>query len=265
MEFELVQIKSRNKRKVTRKEMIIGMKGYNPRKKNNFINFLKGRGFYFVLMLCIGAVGVVGYLSVQNIMSNINDDEWGKFAVSSEQNSAIIDENKTEPVLNPQEGIIDNNSKNQDKKDVSSTQNSSTKPKTIVYHMPLAGSISNQFSMDAPVFSKTMNDWRTHNGIDIKGAINQEVIASADGIIEDVYSDELKGVTIVISHNDGIITVYCGLNKDTNYKKGQTVFAGDIIGKLGSTNVFEALDEPHLHFEMIKDGIMLNPTQMLKN
>ncbi len=244
------------------------MKGYYPKKKKNIINFLKGRGFYFVLMLCVAAVGTVGYLSIQNVLSEINDDEWSKIALTSEPSKTIEDENNNQQVINPQEGIKENNANsliNEEISSISSNQSSSSKPKVLVYHMPLVGSISKYFSADTLIFSKTMNDWRTHNGIDINGAIGQEIIASADGTIEEIYLDELKGITIIILHSDGIKTVYCGLNKDTFVKKGQTVFAGDIIGKLGETNVFEALDEPHLHFEMVKDGIMLNPIQMLKN
>lgn len=240
------------------------MKNFYPKNnKKTFVDFLKGRGFYLVLMLCIAAVGSVGYLSVKNIMSGTGADEWNKAAESADNTPS---QNEISPTGKPAEGIKDKSASSVGAASSKATTSSQAKQTTAtIYHMPTVGNIVTAFSLTAPVFSKTMGDWRIHSGIDITGTIGQDVKASADGTVEDVYNDEFKGVTIIISHSDGVKTVYCNLQEKVNIKKSQKVIAGDIIGKIGNTASFESSDDPHLHFEMIKNGIQLNPNEMFKN
>jgi murein DD-endopeptidase MepM/ murein hydrolase activator NlpD len=214
-------------------------------------------------MLCIAAVGSVGYLSVKNIMSSTGADEWNKAAESADN---LASQNEIAPTGKPTDGIKEKGTSSVSPSSSKAAVSSEAKKTTaVIYHMPTVGNIVTDFSLTAPVFSKTMGDWRIHSGIDIMGTKGQDVKASADGTVEDVYNDEFKGVTIVLAHSDGVKTVYCNLQEKVNVKKSQKVIAGDILGKIGNTASFESSDESHLHFEMIKNGIQLNPNEMFKN
>ena len=77
--------------------------------------------------------------------------------------------------------------------------------------MPLEGETSNDYSNGELVKSKTLNEWRTHDGIDLKAAANTPVKAVADGTVESITEDAMWGVTVTVSHQNGYESIYCGL------------------------------------------------------
>ena len=66
--------------------------------------------------------------------------------------------------------------------------------KAITFTAPCEGDIIKIFSIDKPLKSKTMGDFRTHNGIDIKSDLGSSVYASADGVVDKIYDDNLLGI-----------------------------------------------------------------------
>lgn len=125
--------------------------------------------------------------------------------------------------------------------------------------MPADGNISAEFSIDTLVFSNTMEDYRTHNGIDICAPLGQGVYAAADGIVTDVYEHPMMGYTVVISHDGEAETIYHNMDDDIVVSVGDTVKCGDIIGAVGESALIEIAEEPHLHFEMCISGERVNP------
>lgn len=132
---------------------------------------------------------------------------------------------------------------------------------------PCSGYISKEFSMDIPVYSVSMSDYRTHNGIDIVGEVGTPVKAASNGVIADVYNDYLYGTTVVIEHKDGIKSVYSNLTPDLPYDtvKGRAVITGEIIGGIGESAACESSEAKHLHFEMTKNGKYVDPEEYLVN
>ena len=89
----------------------------------------------------------------------------------------------------------------------------------------------------------------------------QQVVAAADGIVEQVYTCELMGLTVEIRHADDTISVYQSLSGEAEVIAGQEVRQGDVIGKTGSSADCEVLEGDHLHFALIRDGVYLNPQE----
>jgi len=92
--------------------------------------------------------------------------------------------------------------------------------------------------------------------MDFSAPRNTPVYAASNGKI--VRADSRSsgyGKHIRIDHGYGFITLYAHLNS-YNVKRGQTVKKGDIIGFVGNTGRSKGL---HLHYEVIKDGISVNP------
>lgn len=131
--------------------------------------------------------------------------------------------------------------------------------------MPCSGSIISPCSVDELVFCETMQDWRTHNGLDIAGKVGDQVKASEAGVVSQVYSDELLGTVVVLDHENGISTLYANLQSPDFISVGTKVEKGDIIGGIGESGSLEANLQPHLHFEVIADGEYKNPSEMIKN
>ncbi len=131
------------------------------------------------------------------------------------------------------------------------------------YIKPADGYICREYSPDTLIYSQTMFDYRTHNGVDYAADAGSAVRAFSNGIVEKIYNDPMFGTCIEISHEDGIVSVYRNLYEEipVGIDVGSTVNAGDIIGGVGETALCESADVPHLHFELIKDGKNSDPSE----
>ena len=126
---------------------------------------------------------------------------------------------------------------------------------------PLQGEVLTAFSMEELVYSPTLGDWRTHNGIDIAANTGCSVQAVADGVIDETGKDAM-GEYVIISHAAGFITKYMGLENIENLTVGKEIKSGEVIGTSGKCTG-ENVTDPHIHFEMSKDGVLVNPTDYL--
>ena len=115
--------------------------------------------------------------------------------------------------------------------------------------------------MEELVYSPTLGDWRTHNGIDIAANTGCSVQAVADGVIDETGKDAM-GEYVIISHAAGFITKYMGLENIENLTVGKEIKSGEVIGTSGKCTG-ENVTDPHIHFEMSKDGVLVNPTDYL--
>lgn len=133
-------------------------------------------------------------------------------------------------------------------------------PDPLVFYAPVSGSIMKGHSVETPVFSQTLGDWRVHTGIDIAAEVGSEVKAVAAGTVSAVRNDHFMGKTVEITHDGGIVSVYSNLSNDgIAVKVGDTVKAGDTLGVVGDTSLTELADESHLHFEILVSGVSVNP------
>ena len=133
------------------------------------------------------------------------------------------------------------------------------------YKNPHDGNIIVGYSPAELIYSTTMDDYRTHSGVDIEGKLNDKVKAFASGTVTDIYTEGMWGVCIKIDHGSGLISLYANLAEETNVKKGQKVKTGDVIGKIGESALIEIGEKPHLHFEIFKDNKPVNPSDYIKH
>ena len=128
---------------------------------------------------------------------------------------------------------------------------------------PLKGDVLAAFSMDTLVYSETLGDWRTHDGVDISAKPGTTVQAASAGTVRTVTDDVLMGTTVVIGHKDGYETTYANLQASPTVKAGDTVTAGQVIGAVGTTAAAESSRSPHLHFSVTQDGVPVDPNEYL--
>lgn len=96
----------------------------------------------------------------------------------------------------------------------------------------------------------------SHGGIDIASRIGTAIYAYKAGTVSYAkYNQVGYGNLIKISHGDGVVTYYAHLSV-INVKEGETVAAGQQIGKMGSTGRSTG---PHLHFEIRVNNQTINP------
>lgn len=126
------------------------------------------------------------------------------------------------------------------------------------------GTVTTGFSGENLVYSKTLDEYVVHKGVDIEAPVESPIMAVKDGTITKVYNDDKLGITIEVTHDDGYQTRYSNLSTDRMVEEGDVVEAGDIISSIGMTALFESMDSPHLHFEVWKDGVAIDPASLLQ-
>ena len=127
--------------------------------------------------------------------------------------------------------------------------------------MPAAGKIIKDYSAGSLVESKTMGDYRVHNGVDIAVKKGETVKAVNSGKVLDVYSDAFWGNTVVIDHG-GVIVKYSALSNEGIVSKGDVLQKGDKVG-LADTVPCEQKDEPHIHIETLVNDEVVDPLSAL--
>lgn len=161
-----------------------------------------------------------------------------------------------------------NTTKTETKKTTQTTNASETKTeetkKELSFEKPVEGEIIKAFAKDDLVYSETLQEWTTHLGIDIKADKTTVVKAAEAGTVKTIKNDPRYGLTITIEHDNGYQTVYANLLSSEFVVEGEKVEKGQSIGTVGNTATFEIADEPHLHFEMLKDGVQIDPGTFIK-
>ncbi|WPX07947.1 M23 family metallopeptidase [Anaerocellum danielii] len=128
---------------------------------------------------------------------------------------------------------------------------------------PTIGKVIREFSDQSLVYSKTLDEWTEHPGIDIEAQEGSDVKACFDGTVIDLGEDPLYGKYVVIDHGDGYMSKYYNLKDLNDIQIGDIIRQGEKIGEVGTSSNIEYMDPPHLHFEILYNGENQNPLKFL--
>ena len=101
---------------------------------------------------------------------------------------------------------------------------------------------------------------RLHKGIDLASSLNTPILSTADGVVRFSGTQSGYGNVVIIDHGDGYETYYAHLNR-RRVTVGETIARGDRIGDMGNTGRSTGV---HLHYEIRKDGVAVNPMTYIK-
>ena len=189
-------------------------------------------------------------VSTKNNSTNVNATKTNTQTNNTKSNSVTKNTNTTKV-----ENTTATNSKTEENKEVK---------KELNFVKPVEGEISREFAKDNLIYSETLQEWVTHTGIDIKADKTTVVKSAEEGTVKSIKNDPRYGITIVIEHQDGFQTVYANLLTSEFVVEGEKVEKNQSIGTVGNTAIFEIADESHLHFEILKDSIQVDPSIYLK-
>ena len=226
------------------------MKYYNYKPKKAF----SSKGFYLAVAISLLAIGGAiwsVWTSIEGNTAEIKEEEYSSYYW---ENSDLSSETEVGGEANEPYDAPSSN------EETPSSQESS--PVATSFAMPLSGDIAKSFSDTELKFSNTYKDMRYHEGIDINCDKGSSVKACGSGTVVAVINDSLLGVYIEIDHGNGIVSRYCGLNKNVLVSEGDIVSLGE---KLGITDIVpcECVDAPHLHFEVFKDSKSVDPLSIV--
>jgi len=259
------------------------------KRKFNMADFLADRGFYIVLVLCIAAIGISGYVLFFGGEGSVSDTLYSNASITAVPDSVRATESVLQTAI-PENALHDSEvvmaddaealmsggddtpaqsqaENNDASSEVSATdgevQEVSKLNAASFYVWPVKGNVLNAYCMDTLVFNSTLKDWRVHRGVDIAANVGQLVGAIGDGEVEAIENDDLLGWTVTVSHGGGIYSIYSNLMENIPVSVGDAVLAGDTIGGVGKTAVGEADMSPHLHLEVLKDNEPIDPLEIL--
>lgn len=131
---------------------------------------------------------------------------------------------------------------------------------------PVMGEVLRECSLEVPVYSSTMEDYRTHTGVDLYCAAGSDIAAAAAGTVEKIWDDPMMGTCVSISHSGGAMSVYKNLYDELpdGIEEGKAVSCGQIIATAGDTALIEIAEESHLHFELYMNGEAVDPSDYIE-
>ncbi|MEG1705995.1 MAG: M23 family metallopeptidase [Clostridia bacterium] len=112
------------------------------------------------------------------------------------------------------------------------------------------------------VFNSTLDVWETHKAVDLIATEGAAVVSMHSGTVLSVGESYGYGKTIKVDHGDGIVATYASL-LTTDVIAGQVIKKGDKLGTVGSTASYEFEDGAHLHLEVTKNQIAVDPLTVI--
>ena len=204
------------------------------------------------LVLCFCLMALVSVFVVKANIDKIKDNMQSNKAADVVKEKAV-DENE------------EANTNIVDSRDNSAADgNNSDSSTDTEYIVPITGDIIMDFSMDMPIYQKTLDQYMTHSGLDIAAPVGTAVNACAGGTVTRIEEDDKLGIIVEINHGNDTLSVYGNLAKKGLIELGEIVSKGDPIGQVGQTSLFEFEEEEHLHFEMRKGGEPTDPRDYIK-
>lgn len=230
------------------------------------------KGYYVLLfgMLVLGTASVAITFKAYNLFAK---EDYKLYAQNSdnEENNVVSTISSIDENANEGRNLVNSNAAEAKKSETKSSSNTNTTKtqnkvtvKPLSFSKPLNGQIQKPYSIDKVIYSKTLELWKTHDGIDISSQIGENVKSIEKGTVEKVYDDSFYGTTVVIDHGQGYKSSYSNLNSKVSVKEKQTVTKGQVIGKVSNTSIGEIKDEAHLHFTLFKDNNNVDPTYIFK-
>lgn len=212
---------------------------------NKVLAFFK-RNIYFVLIIvCVLAIGTMITIAAVNGSKDKTTDD-------PTVNGGLNDDDDVN-------GDVDDDDDDNDKDD-----NDEDETKTFAI-----GTILDEYTVDIGfsntelVFNPTMQHWATHEGLDMLAAAGSAVYCPFDGTVKSVDTDTFYGTTVVISHEGGYETTMRLLDEVT-VTAGSAVKEGDKIGVISADALAEIAQGAHLHLELTKDGVRVDPAQYMR-
>lgn len=192
-------------------------------------------------------------LTEKNIISN-NTTNSNNTKTNVSTNADVLTTNK----------ITSNNTTSQTNSKIEEKDKTEEATVELKFDRPVEGEVVRDFAVDNLIYSDTLQEWTTHTGIDIKAEKTTVVKSAEAGTVKSIKNDPRYGLTIIIEHANGFQTVYSNLLTSEFVVEGEKVEKGQSLGTVGNTAAFEIADEPHLHFEIIKDNVQVDPNIYLK-
>ena len=187
-------------------------------------SILSGTGFYLLLAVCLITAAVSGWFLLFDRDEPAVEEAAPQAAVSAPVESAYVPQPEPEP--EEDESPVEASAPveveivpTMPEAEIDDTPVMAEPPQLVVE--PLKGEVLMAFSVDQLVYSPTLADWRTHDGVDISAKPGATVLAATAGTVSSVEDHPLMGTTVVIDHAGGYTTTYSNLQAKPTVQPGE--------------------------------------------
>ena len=246
----------------------------NDDNKKSLKKMMAGRSLYLALGVCLLAAGAVGVSALKNMTSpkvTVPPATTEKVTYVNYEKHVFTDPTtqpartpvyETAPVTEPVTAAVFDSGNVPLEESTAGEPETEAPEKAVVYSSPLSLEIGRDYSCGVPVFSPTMQDYRTHNGVDFLGMTGDTVRPIAEGEVLSVTHDPLWGYSVTVDHGNGVVSKISGLSDKDLPEAGAYVHENAVIGRVGSAPV-EAEDAPHIHLEVRVNGQLTDPLELM--
>lgn len=133
----------------------------------------------------------------------------------------------------------------------------------ISFRLPMnEATVLKEYSDTELLYNETLNQWEAHKAYSLSSE-DLKVFAVARGVVSEVGNTYALGNYIVITHEDGLKSLYASLADDVLVSTGTNVEKGQYLALASDSAGTQSLDGNHLYFEMLKDEVVVNPSTYL--
>ena len=218
--------------------------------------FLHGKGFALVLAACLLAAAAAGVWAVRTVRDELRQnltDLTNPSSVAGVPQPVSGSSSASSGAASGSGSVHEPSALRTD----SAPAASSAAPAST---QPFSGRVLNAYSGDELVYSKTLGDWRTHNGVDYACAEGSAVSAPCSGKVTETGTDGQWSSVVTLEDASGRLWRVCGVNSPA-VKPGDTVTAGQKLGTVGTISC-ECAEEAHIHLEVLQNGQYLDPAKI---
>lgn len=208
------------------------------------------KALFSVICLCIISLGLIVYFSTNSKPEKDTVNQPTTVVETTDvQHAVTVEETTTKPESTTRKKPTTTQPSTME-------QNETNTPFKSYYKYPLTEAVVKGYSEELS-YDEVMGDYRAHCAVDFAGNEGDAITAINDGLVMNVYDDNLYGTVVEIDHGGTLIVKYCGF-KSVNVKKGRYVTIGDKLGTLGTVPC-ESGTPTHLHLESRFDAKLVNP------
>jgi len=220
---------------------------------------LEKDGFYLALFACVCLIAIGGVWFTKNNVEELTSND---LFVNKTNESAKKDDDEVhliEKETNKDDSIPTSTESKENLEQAKKKQENKIKKLSF-----LGTEVIREYSETKPSYSKTLDLWEVHKGIDISADKGYEVKSLLAGKVVNVFKDDKHGISVKVESDNNIVVVYSNLDEKTNVKKGQEIVEGQVLGTVGDTTSVESEDGAHIHVEVFKGEESIDPMTLLK-
>ena len=158
--------------------------------------------FYLSLFICMGLVAFGGIFFTNKNLNKLISNKDG-----------INKDDEINLVKDKDKSIATSTESNQNLQQAKDKNQQSNDKSKLSY---IGDKVLRQYSDTMPTYSKTLDVWEIHKGLDVSAKEGAEIKSILDGEVVSVYSDDKYGTSIKLSYNDDLKVIYSGIQENVS-------------------------------------------------